>query len=168
METIKVGFSKPNKFKLFAWSIMVGFNIPYSHVYVRYYSNKYERFVIYQASHSMVNFMSPVIFESDNLVVKEFSIDMTDENRTKMIQFAMDNSGKSYGVKQALGMAIVRICELFGKTIKNPFKDEGSTYVCSELGGYILKNFTDIKVDKDLDDVTPKDLYELLSVLPQK
>lgn len=161
-ENIIIGFSKPKKWKPFAWLIMMGLNIPYSHVYVKYYSKKYERFVIYQASHSLVNFTSPIIFEEENLIVDEFQVPIGAPNKVGMVKFCMDNAGKGYGKKQAFGMALVRIAELFGKTIKNPFSDSGTTYVCSELGGYIIVNFTEIQIDKNLDDLTPKDLYKIL------
>lgn len=168
MEEIKIGFSKPKKWKPFAWLIMIGYGIPYDHVYVKFHSDKYDRDLIYQASKTLVNFMGTEIFKEENFIIDEFSISISDEQKIKMMKFAIDNSGKPYGIKQAFGMAIVRIAEMFGKYIKNPFKDEGKTYVCSELAAYILEEFAGKSIPKDIDDITPKDLYEYLNLLKKE
>jgi hypothetical protein len=165
MEKILVGFSKPNKWKPFAWLIMVAFNIPYDHVYIKYRSDKYDRNLIYQASKLMVNFMGDAQFLSENVIVDEFQVDITEENKTAMVQFAIDNAGKPYGVKQIFGMAWVRINELLGRKITNPFQDEGQTYVCSELASYILQQYAGAQLPRDLDDMTPLDVFNYLTSL---
>ena len=165
MEKLIIGFSKPKKFKIFAWAIMKGYNIPYDHVYVRIHSDKYDRDLIYQASRMMVNFMSPALLEEENIIVAEFELDITTENKIKLMQFAIDNAGRNYGVKQAIGMAWVRINELCSKIVKNPYKDDGATYVCSELVSFVLEEVSDLKIDKDTDDMTPLDVYNVVKDL---
>jgi hypothetical protein len=165
METITVGFSKPNKWKIFAWLIMKAYNIPYDHVYVKFHSSTYDRDIIYQASKMMVNFMGTDFFQTENIIVDEFPVEITSESKIKLMQFAIDNAGKPYGIKEAFGMGIVRICELFGKKIKNPFADKTQTYVCSELAGYILESYAGASIPKDVDDITPLDVYNYLTAL---
>lgn len=165
METIFVGFSKPKTWKPFAWLIMKGFGTSYDHVYIRFRSEKYDRDLIYQASKMMVNFMSKEVLMQDNIIVDEFPVEITTENKTKMIQFAIDNCGKPYGIKEAIGLGIVRIFELLGKKIKNPFGDGGATYVCSELAGYMLKQYAGALIPKDVDDIAPPDVFNYLSLL---
>ncbi len=165
MDSITVGFSKPKSWKPFAWIIMKGYGIPYDHVYVKFHSDSYDRDIIYQASKTMVNFMSPTVFESENLVVKEFKINITDENKIKMIQFAIDNAGKPYGILECFGMAIVRVAELLGRKIRNPFKEAGSTYVCSVLAGYVLEQYAGQDIPADIDDMTPLVVFNYLSAL---
>lgn len=161
MKTIKIGFSKPNnmRYKIFAWLIMKSYKTSYSHVYIKLRSENYERDIIYQASGTIVNFMSPDIFSSHNEIVEEFQVSLTDENYIKMMQFAIDNAGKPYGIKECFGLAIVRICDFFGKKISNPFKNEGKTYICSELAGFILREFDQVTFDKKQYDLTPLDIY---------
>lgn len=159
METVTIGFSKPNKFKLFAFAIMKGLGIPYSHVYVKFYSSKFDRFLIYQASHTTVNFCSVPIFEKNNAVVKEFPVQMTPDQFVSMLKFAIDNCGKPYGFKNILGLTYVRIMELLGKKVKSPFSDNDRTYVCCELVGAILNNFIEKDLKLDLNNITPKDIY---------
>lgn len=168
MSSIYVGFSRPKTWKPFAALIMWAYAIPYDHVYIRWHSDFLERDVIYQASSTMVNFMSPVIFESNNVIVKEFELAISDENRKAMIQFAMDNAGKPYGIKQCVGLGIVRLCELFGKNIKNPFADGTNSYVCCELGEYIIEEFNNVAVPYNPDTLNPKQFYDFMEQLTGK
>lgn len=162
MKTVVVGFSKPRKWKPFSWLIMTGFRIPYSHTYIRLYSNSYNRFLIYQASSSMVNFMNVETFDEEAEVVREFDVQMDDETYLTMVRFAIDNSGKAYGVKECFGLAYVRIMELFGKTVKNPYADGDKTWVCSALISEILRDYAGQVLAKDPDDMTPLDVFQLM------
>lgn len=165
METIIVGFSKPKTWKPFAWAIMKAYGIPYDHVYVKIHSDKYQRDLIYQASKLMVNFMGTDMFLQDNVIVDEFPVQISDDNKIKLMQFAIDNSCKAYGMTEALGMGVVRLAELCGFKIKNPFGDGGKTYVCSELAGYILEQYAGANIPQVLDDLTPLDVFNYLSTL---
>lgn len=167
MEKLIIGFSRPKKWKPFAWLIMKGYGTNYDHVYVKFHSDYYDRDIIYQASSVMINFMGTKVFENDNIIVKEFSVDMTSDTKRDLMKFAIDNAGKPYSMKEVLGLAIVRIAELLGKKIENPFKTGTDEYVCSVLGAYILENFGGTDVPGDFENVTPKMLYEfLLTKLP--
>lgn len=160
MQSITIGFSKPKKFKPFAWLIMAGYGTSFDHVYVKLHSTAYNIDIIYQASRTMVNFMGTRIFNRDNDVVDEFEVHITDENKSALMKFCIENAGISYGIKEALGLAIIRIAELFGKKINNPFTDSGATYVCSELAWYILVNFAGVTGDKSYENMSPKDVYQ--------
>lgn len=163
-DKIIIGFSKPKKWKLFAWIIQTAYNTPYDHVYIQFYSEKFDRHLVYQASNLAVNFIEYSNFCSINDVVKEFEFDMDAINRVEMIQWAIDNCGKPYGIKSALGLGIVRLFDIFGKKIKNPFSDDDKTYVCCELAAYVLKEFEHFQIEEDLNLINPKELYELLSL----
>jgi hypothetical protein len=168
MEQITIGFSRPKKWKPFAWLIMKSYNTPYDHVYVCVHSNSYDRDLIYQASSTMVNFMSTSVFEANNVIVAKFDVNISQASKKALMQFAIDNVGKSYGIKEVVGLAWVRLNELCGKTIKNPFKDSGTTYVCSELVSTILVDFNGIELNKDVEDMTPLDVYNVLMSLNNK
>jgi hypothetical protein len=168
MDKLTVGFSKPKKWKPFAWLIQKAFNISYDHVYIKIYSESYERDLIYQASGLAVNFMGSDVFDSINDTVVAFELEVSCENRKAMVQFAIDNAGKPYGLKEILGLAYVRIAELCGKTVKNPFKDGAHTYVCSELVSYMLQQYDGAVLPKDYEDMTPKDVYDYLMLLGNK
>lgn len=161
MEKLIVGFSRPKTLKLFAWLIMKAYDTPYDHVYIKFHSDTYERDIIYQASKLMINFMGTALFEEENLIIKEFELDISMENKKKLMQFAIDNAGKPYSMREVLGLGLVRISELLGNKIKNPFRDGTKAYVCSVLADYICINYTDHGL-KDFEDVSPKDLYDYL------
>lgn len=167
MEKIIIGFSKPWTFKPYAWLIMTGLNIPYSHTYIKMYSEKYQRWLIYQASGTMVNFMNMETFKEHAQVIEEFELEISPEIRSKVMQFAIDNCGKDYGIKEVFGLMIVRTYEIFGKTIKNPFADGKTTYVCSGLVSEILKDCLNEKLPKDPDDMTPLDTFSLIVDIKQ-
>jgi hypothetical protein len=159
MEKIIVGFSKPSKnikFPIVSWAIRLIERTPYSHVYIRWYSDSLERDIVYQASGTMVNFVGMNVFSEHAEPVHEFEIECSKETIKKTKQFAIDKAGYPYGVKQIVGILFVKIASLFGKKIKNPFADGGRTYVCSELVAEILKEKFGIKIEEDLDAAGPK------------
>lgn len=162
METIVFGFSRPKTWKPFSWLIMTSYGIPYSHCYIKIYSSTYNRWLIYQASSTMVNFMNIQTFEEEGLIVHETQITITPETRSKVLQFAIDNCGKPYGIKEIFGLAWVKINEWCGKEIQNPLADEDRSLVCSELASLVLRDCLNIKLPKDPDDMTPLDVYNLL------
>lgn len=164
MKTITVGFSKPSKWKPFSWLIMKAYNIPFSHVYVKFTSDKYQRDLIYQASGAMVNFMGTIIWNSHNQIVEEFPVNISDENYYKLMQFCIDNAGKPYSIKDVVGLGIVRLAELLGKKINNPLSDGDSGYVCCELAAYILKDFAGMELE-DLDTTNPLQIYIKLKAI---
>ena len=164
MNKIIIGFSKPKKFKPFAAAIMLGYGTPYDHVYIKFNSSFFSRELIYQASKTLVNFMGLDIFNKENLIVREYPISISDHQMKDLIQFCIDNVGKPYSMKEALGLGLVRLCELFGKKIKNPFRGSNETYVCSVLASYVLQAFTDNKLEKDFQDMSPKDVWDFLEM----
>lgn len=163
MTTIKVGFSRPIKWKPFAWLIMVAYDIPYDHVYIRYSSSEFNSQMIFQASSLVVNLMSEDEFLTKNVIVQEFDVELADDKMQTMLQFAGAQLGKPYGIKECFGLAIVRIAELLGKRINNPFGFDGTTYVCSELAGYICDQFAGMDIDVDPANITPKMVYNYLT-----
>lgn len=161
MDTLIIGFSKSKKkFAIYSWLICWVEGTPFSHAYIRWYSNALQRDIIYQASGTMVNFCGRKVFDEHHRVVEEFQIEVSPEAKQKVVQFAIDNAGVPYGTKAALGIGLVRFMKLFGKTITNPFRDGKTTYVCSELVADILIEALGQKLDQGIDDIGPKTLYE--------
>lgn len=160
MKIIIIGFSRPKKFKLFAWLIMKAYGIDYDHAYIKFYSESLDRDIIYQASKFMINFMGTKVFNDENIVTEEFKIPISKENYMALMQFAIDNAGKPYSIKEAFGLGIVRLYKLFGKNIDNPFREGPS--VCSTLADFIIENFADVDMPGNYQDTSPKDLCDYL------
>lgn len=157
MKTVAIGFSRPNKFKILSWLIRKVEKTEYSHVYIKFTSDKYKRNLIYQASGLQVNFVGETVFKDHCEIVKECIIQVSDETYTKMMTFAIDKAGYPYSLKQLFNIAIY-MCT--GKArILNSGRE---SYVCSELAGEMLKTILNVPISEDLDIVTPKDIDQAL------
>jgi hypothetical protein len=169
MRTVIIGFSRPKRFWApFSWAIRAvdGFT-PYSHTYIRVRAEKYDRDLIYQASHTLVNFMGKPAFDDEALVIREFPIQISDETMTKVMQFAIDNAGQPYDLKSVFGIALIKIARLFGRRLTvNPLGD-GHGFFCSELVGAILVELIGTRLYLTLSTMTPRDIYEALASMPQ-
>lgn len=162
MEKMTIGFSRPIKWAPFSWLIMKGYGIDYSHVYVKFHSASLDRDIIYQASKNMINFMGTVVFQEHNVIVREFQLEITLENKNEIMKFAIDNAGKPYSIKEAIGLGWVRLNALFGKKVRNPYKFGNDEYVCSVLADYILDKYTDKGTELDYQEATPQSIYNHL------
>jgi hypothetical protein len=163
MQTLTIGFSKAkSKWKILSTLIRWLEGTEFSHVFIRWNSEYLQRDVIYQASGSMVHFMEGKRFDSINQTVDKFDILLSDATRKKVIQFAMDQAGAPYSVKQLVGLGLAKLMNSLGFKGSNPFKDGRSHYICCELVAEVLIELG-YSISQNLDEITPKDIYELLS-----
>jgi uncharacterized protein YycO len=156
MKKVSIGFSRPVKFKILSWLIRKVQRTEYSHAYIKFHSDSLDRDLIYQASGLQVNFVGKTLFEEDHVIVKEFDLQISDEAHKKALQFAVDRAGMPYSIKQLFGILIYNL------TGNQVLKDGRSGYVCSELVAQMLSEDLGITITKDLDIVTPKDVYNIL------
>lgn len=165
MENIFIGFSRPKaKFVPYSWIIRLLQGTKYSHVYIRIPSISLQRDLIYQASGSKVNFIGLKKFDEEEVIVKEYSLQIYSDTKIKILQYAIDNSGAPYGMKSAAGVAWIIINSWFGRKITNPFKDGQNTFFCDELAGYIIEE-AGINMPFNPENVGPKQIDEFLSNL---
>jgi len=151
---IKIGFSRPKAwFKPGSWLIRLSEGTKYSHVYLSW-TTSVGVDIVYQASHTMVNFMSKVNFDKQALVIEEYETEISNEAYSRLLKYCLTNAGTDYGNNQILGIAIQRI---FGLK-KNPFSDGRDTQVCSELVGYVIKDYLHQDTALDLDSIGPRDI----------
>lgn len=167
MKQITIGFSRAcTTFPIFSWLIMLVQRTPYSHVYLKYQDDYLQRTVYFQASHTLVNYMGETTFLAQEKVVKEFSFTVSDTSFLEAQQFAIDNAGKPYGVLEICGLALVELASFFGIRMQNPFKDAGTTWICDQLQAALLSTCENVTLPMPLNDMTPKDMYNLVSTLP--
>lgn len=127
LKRITVGFSKPKSgFVSFADAIKKVIGSDFSHTYIKFKADSFNRVLIYQASVTAVNFMA-------------------EERFNKTLQFAIDQVGTSYGMSQIFGILYVKALGLFGIKAKNPFPNGSGNYVCSELVAQILKEIIGLR-----------------------
>lgn len=159
MRTLTIGFSHSKGFKPFSWAIKGWDKTPYSHVYFKFVTKSNPDIpLIYQASKTMLNFMSEQVFLTQNVVCREFEIEVTDEQFAAFLRDCMLNAGKPYGIMQIVGIFIADVFKLK----KNPFPNSDKYFVCSE---WVAKELEKLgyKWDKPMDLVDPKDVYKVLS-----
>lgn len=163
---IIIGFSRPrdNRIPIFSWLIRLIEGTEYSHVYIKWYSGFVDRYIIYQASGSMVHFIGHTLFKKHAQPVEEYAIDIKQSTKKEFIQWCLDHAGIHYGVKHIIGMAWVRFVGLFGKKIRNPLS--GKEQVCSKIVGEALRDVLDIKIKKDLETAGPKAINEIVRKIP--
>jgi len=129
----------------------------YSHVYARWYLTSQEREIVYQASHGMVHFQSLENFTRHNSVVKEFTLDITEEQFKAFSRKCIDLAGEKYSK--------IELVQIFLSDISNGkihFEDQPG-YICSELMCELLEGFG-IKFDKIKCLVTPSDIVKALEI----
>src|SRR6266853_4349765 len=160
MKNIIIGFSTRNLLgsKLIRWLD----NSKFSHVYIKWHSDTYDRDIIYQASGTAINFMSTKIFSKESSIIKEISLTVEDIQFQKCMQFCIDNAGVPFGFLEILGMGYVKLLNKLGIKVLNPWRDGKKTYVCSELIGTILEEDFQIKLGLNLELDGPQELYNKL------
>jgi hypothetical protein len=168
MRQITIGFSRScTTFPIFSWAIMACQRTPYSHVYLKYQDTYLNQTMYYQASHTLVNSMSESVFLSQELPIYEFTFNVSDSSFLACMQFAANQAGKPYGVLEICGLGLVELASAVGIKSTNPFKDSGETWICDQLQAALLQTCENVKLPMPLDQMTPKDMYNLVSTLPQ-
>jgi len=157
---IIIGFSTHKSFNLLSWVIKKVERTDFSHVYVKIFSKSLDRYLVYQASGLAVNFCGQDTFYAHNKDVAEFAIAVTPEQKIEVLKKCVDLAGKPYGMKDLIGIGLVRLAGLIRWKIRNPFADGSKTYICSETAATILV-VIGFKFE-ELDSTTPKDIYEKL------
>lgn len=155
MKSVVIGFSKSKKkFAIGGFLIRAYMKTPYSHTYLGFYSASIDRNLKYESVGSGVRFIGEKKWQSHAEEVKAYTIQISEENYIRMLQFCVDNASVSYGFWQNIGVVVG---SLF-KMKKNPFN---SGVNCSELIGRILVKEGYV-INKDLNLLTPKDIDLIL------
>lgn len=133
----------------------------YSHVYARWTLKTQGRDIVYQASHGMVHYRSFDNFVKDNIVVREFVLDLTDEQFKKFSRKCIDLAGEKYSRLELLQIFIRDVSD--GRLM---FQDQPG-YICSELMCELLEDLG-IKINKPKYLVRPDDIVKALEIYESK
>lgn len=154
MKTIKIGFSKPNKFKIGAWLIQKWINKEYSHVYIRYIDDQ-GRDIVFQAAHGTVHPVLFTIFLKENVVCKEIDMEFSDLEYQEVRDFYYYNMGSKYDYFNLIKIVVYDLMIRFNLKINT---NDCSGYICSELAAKMLKKVKNIIFNKSLNLVRPDDV----------
>lgn len=157
IDTVTIGFSRPknHKFPIGSWLIRLHQRTPYSHCYIRFYSESLNRTLVYEAvGTGGVRFIGYKAWSEHAEELLSFTIKAKKCNYITMLQSFVDEAGASYGCLQNVGIFLANV---FGWK-NNPWKKGRN---CSEIVGLFLKS-EGYEINKPLDLLTPKDIESIL------
>lgn len=159
MRKLKFGFSKSKKkLAVYSKAIMWLDDCNFSHCYIEFENTRFNIPLIYQASSTMLNFMSKPIFLERNEVIHEFIFEVVDEIYDEILEDCILNVGKYYGIKQVVGIVIAEILQLN----HNPLPGKKDEFVCSEWNARQLKRLGyEIPVEMNL--IRPIHIYNIIN-----
>lgn len=137
---ILIGFATPmSPCAFIAFAIRLIEETPYSHTYIKIWSDSANDYIVYQENFAGLSVMNGSIFNAKEKIFSEYKIEVTEEQLFEIIRFCHKNFGLPYGTKQIMGMLWARSLRQLGcPNAKNPFADGPKTMVCSELVGTVL------------------------------
>lgn len=156
MTKIYVGFSYPKSFKPAAFVIKTWMGTKYSHVYLRFESsNPKVPSNVYHAANGMVHFIEFENFKENNLIIKEYCIELSEEDRLDTLIDCMYKSAVKYGYSELFKIFLTDIAHSLGIEISTY---DGKGYICSELVGKLLIDRLKLKFDKPTHLLKPLDI----------
>ena len=153
---LSIGFSSPKKCGIGAELIKLWMNKPYSHVYLKL-NHTSGRQSVYHAAHGMVHFKAYENFLKDNIVIKEYDIELTNEQRTRLLDHCLDLAGEPYSFISLMQIVAVDICHSLNI---NVIPQNKPGYICSELVGQFCKEELGINFKKPKYLLRPDDIEE--------
>ena len=145
MHKISIGFSRPKMWKPLAWLIMLIEGTNYSHTFVTWHCKEINRRKVFEAVGSGIRILSNVNFKKHAEVIELYHFYINDTVLSEIEQEAHDMTGRPYGFKAILGLAIMRLFNFINRLLKlkgkqgNPFKDGKYSQICIEAIGLVLK-----------------------------
>ncbi len=164
MKPISIVFSKRSSFNVFSTLIMWGLKTPFSHVSIKTVDGDTGQTIYYQSSGLVVNCVSESEFLSAETVVYEKDIQASDKVFVAGKTWAINQLGKPYDAMAILGFAVQILLGMAHIKISNPFKANGSEYVCSQFAGAFIDTCENIQLD--ITNLTPSALYEQMPNIP--
>lgn len=161
MKTIVVGFSKAkSKWEVGSTLIAWWMGEDFSHTYFKFKEDMFQDWTVNQSTGHGINYMAETSFLQNNVSVKEFSLNISDELYLEILTTCHVNAGVSYGYLQNIGILIV---DLLAKVKINVRKNPLPIGInCSEWMFYVLEEVYGKWTDKDPALVEPKDVYNFL------
>jgi hypothetical protein len=163
MKQISIVFSKRTAFNPFSLLIMFGLKTPFSHVSIKMTDGDTNQIVYYQASGLEVNCVSEAEFLSLETIVYQKNIQASDSVFVTGKTFSINQLGKPYDILAIFGFALQILLGTVNIKINNPFKANGSQFVCSQFAGAYIDTCENIKMD--ITNMTPATLYETIPVI---
>lgn len=127
---IVVGMSKPKTFKIASELIKLHQGTQASHVYIKFYAEKYDLWLVYEAAYGEVSFIEESRWKERNISLGEKEIHCTEEQKSEVIKWCIQQCQAPYGFMTVLGI---------GLGLKFLVEDGARSFICTELSYKILK-----------------------------
>lgn len=156
---IIIEFTRPKNslFPWFSYIIRAIEGTDYSHVRLKW-KNSSGLDLVYEAAGTGINFKGPIADKDSVYVIDKFDVYVDSKGYRRLINLCVENAGLDYGVKQLLGICLVRLFKLK----QNPFSDGRKSQVCSEVVGRFLEEVMGWNTGLDLDIAGVKDIKQFL------
>lgn len=164
MKNISIVFSKHTSFNIFSSLIMFGLKTPFSHCSIKMTDGDTDQIVYYQASGLSVNCVSEAEFLIKETIIYQKNVVVSDAIFKSGKTFAINQLGKPYYIMAIFGFAIQILCGMVHLHVKNPFKMDGSEYVCSQFAAAFIDTADNITLD--VREMQPSVLYQAMPSLP--
>ena len=164
MNKINIIFSKRSNFNLFSSLIMFGLKAPFSHCAIKMIDGDTKQAIYYQASGLQVNCVSEAEFLANETIVYQKEILVSDDVFKAGKTFAINELGKPYYIGAIFGFALQIILGMAHIKIKNPFKVNGSQYVCSQFAAAFIDAADNMNLD--VSEMDPLELFQAMPSLP--
>lgn len=155
-----IGFSRPDSFSLFASIIMAVESRKFDHVYVRIQEPMNNTWMVFQASDLAVNLMSAANFQQSFTTVKEYEIEISQDQYNQVWTFINQNLGTPYSFIEDVGILLMKIFNLKSQ----PFSQGMSAEFCSKLGANVCK-LLGLPITLPSDQIDPSGLDSILAGL---
>ena len=153
-----IGLAAPNGgFVPFGWLIQLVEKRNYDHCYIRFQEPTGE-WMIFQASGFAVNMYNVDVWLGKNKSIKEYEVDITKAQSTKIWKFVKANLGIPYSLKEDFGILLMKIFKLK----KNPYNAGMSAEFCAQLDANVCK-LLGIEIPEESSAVDPSGLDKILS-----
>lgn len=159
MPSIIVGFSRSRSpWKIGSKVIQEVEKRDFSHAYIKFEEPITSLSMIAQASNGFVNLMSEEIFESHNIIVEEYELELKDFEFIDILNFLYANMGKDYSLFQLVLIGIKKLLKIELSELEN----RDLAYICSEFAAKVLQ-IVRKPMPEHLDYVTPSDLRTIIT-----
>ena len=160
MAKINIGLSTPKEFKVGSATIRLAQGTDFSHVFIRMVHSPHSKLAfdkVFQASHGDVNALKYDNFTKENKIIREYELEVSEDNYLEIVNYLWEQLGKKYGFMQLLGIYT-------GLKLGN----NGETrFICTELAAMVLEA-TGVDVNGDKDYLGLNDIKNILDEIPQE
>jgi hypothetical protein len=164
MRKICIGFSRSSDDKIFSVILQKYLKTDISHTFVVYNTKPHmgDDSIYHSSIGSGIGFVAKHVFEEENLIVRVYEIEVSDEIYSQIRKELFYNCGRKYGFWQNIGIAIVDFAkQVFKMKIQNPFRKDQN---CSELvyREVVSIAFPELANEYNPDTISPKEVEDIM------